>query len=199
MICTITSSKNGSEDSSATTIEGWHGWSHERAIHFLHGGPIVILDTATGGAGLAALSWNSEAPMEADGEGQWALGGARLHSIALLPTLAELRGEQLLMRSEQPGALAHATLFLPEAWAAARIESAADERALALEIEGAEGALTLWLNTAPGESITLGWITSDAEALLLREGQLCSIGGTRAEIGGARFTLPAGEGCQPLP
>lgn len=185
-------------DSSVTIIEGWHGWQHKRTIHFLHDGPMIILDEADGGGGHAAISWNSEVSLQQDGDG-WRVGEGRLLSIPLEPTTSQTQGQRVVLTSQSAGSLAHMTLFLPPSWADAALthDQSANGLAVLLRATTPE-SLTVFLNRTPSQWQALGGIESDAEALLVRDEQLCTIGGTRALLQGQAYTLPAAQGCQPL-
>ncbi|MEP7198819.1 MAG: hypothetical protein ABI874_03275 [Chloroflexota bacterium] len=49
---------NATPQVAQTVIDDWHGWTHTRTIYFYPRGPIVVVDTAAGGSGRAALSWH---------------------------------------------------------------------------------------------------------------------------------------------
>lgn len=122
-------------DTSVTLIEGWRGWDQRRTIVLQHGGPLVIIDRASGPPDRqAALAWNLPAAGQLVGQ-RIALGAnAELAMVPLEPgTLrsepqaAGSTGTRLLFLPGARGQLALASVILPGAWvgAALRVEGEA--------------------------------------------------------------------------
>ncbi len=66
-----------------TKIENWHGWSHVRTIYFYPQGPIIVVDSAHGGTGRAALSWHLVGQGRRDGNSLWLREGNHPARIVL--------------------------------------------------------------------------------------------------------------------
>jgi hypothetical protein len=136
-------------DRSTTVVSGWRGWSHRRTIAFHHGGPIVIVDEASGPSGrAAAISWHVAGSQQPGGT-RFRLAGDPPGELVLLPlerpggavearTAPGFPPLDLLYRPARDGRLALASVFLTGHWAGARVElrGAAAGRILEISREG---------------------------------------------------------------
>ncbi|MGE5276700.1 MAG: hypothetical protein ACM3SU_06880 [Acidobacteriota bacterium] len=136
-------------DRSTTAVSDWRGWSHRRSIAFHHGGPIVIVDDASGPSGrVAGISWHVAGSPEPGGT-RFRLSGDPPGELVLLPlerpggavearTAPGFPNLDLLYRPARPGRLALASVFLTGRWSGARVElrGAAVGRILEISREG---------------------------------------------------------------
>lgn len=135
-------------------LTDWHGWRHDRRVYFYHnGGPIVVIDEASGLPGSeAALVWHFT------GDGLW--DGRRMHlrsgddpaealivplSIAGRVSVQEggNTGRHVVYYNAADGRLRLATLFLLGQWAGAEVGF--DAAGQALRITGRQASIVLAL------------------------------------------------------
>jgi len=134
-------------DRSTTAVSDWRGWSHRRIVAFFHGGgPIVVVDQASGPASRqAAVAWHVDATREPEGM-RFSLGAGSRAELVLLSTdgssgavetrrLPEAGKLDVLYEPVRPGRLDLASVFLPERWRGAKVE---------IRSEGAAKALVVW-------------------------------------------------------
>jgi hypothetical protein len=139
-------------DWSHTRLANWRGWQHDRRIYFYHrGGPIVVVDEATGArTGQAALAWHFT-------DGKWTQNqrirfehtGNQVE-VVLVPMIS---GGQTKVTEEgsnggsdlhvvyygsTQGKMQLATLFLTEPWTDAEVTWNEEAQTLELEQESGE-------------------------------------------------------------
>jgi hypothetical protein len=120
-------------DFSSSVIEDWHGWKHQRSIHFYHQGPVVVIDTAKGRAGdQSALIWHTTSSNALTNNRLKIRDGADPAEMVLVPLQAgqvssrftQDNGNRELRLEFQPsdtGSLALATVFLTGKWTSAQV------------------------------------------------------------------------------
>lgn len=137
-------------------LTDWHGWRHDRRVYFYHnGGPIVVIDEASGLPGSeAALVWHFT------GDGLW--DGRRMHLrsgddpaealiVPLSPAgLVSVQGggntrHHVVYYNAADGRLRLATLFLLGQWAGAEVGF--DAAVQALRITGSQASIVLALES----------------------------------------------------
>ena len=133
-------------DMSSTVIDDWHGWEHQRVIHFYQHGPIVVIDTASGrDADQSALVWHTTSSHEFQGNRLLLRDGADPAEMVLLPlqagqfttTPAGSDGTGGLRVEFQPaisGSLGLATVFLSGEWVQAQVDLVEDDNQTLIKI-----------------------------------------------------------------
>jgi hypothetical protein len=113
-----------------TVIEAWHGWTHVRTIYLDTRGPIVVVDSARGGEGHAALSWHVVGDGEREGDGLWLRRGqhpARLVLSSWVDSLVQPihttygNGQSIVKYATHVGQLDVVSVFLTDEWATATV------------------------------------------------------------------------------
>jgi hypothetical protein len=145
---TVSEFEPGAEhDWSRTVLEDWHGWRHQRDIFFYHGGPLVVVDDASGSGGQdAALVWHVLGRLGSD-ERRLRLGSREERSeLLLLPedegylaVQPELRHQdvpriQAQYRAPARGNLKLVSVFLFDDWVGAEASLAREGDHLLLGI-----------------------------------------------------------------
>jgi hypothetical protein len=120
-------------DFSSSVIDDWHGWKHQRDIHFFHQGPIVVVDTATGRAkDRPALIWHTTSSNSLSQDRLAIREGSDPAEMVLVPlqpgqlssSFIENNDQKELRVEFQPsqnGDLALATVFLTGNWVSAQV------------------------------------------------------------------------------
>jgi hypothetical protein len=113
-------------DVSTTVIENWHGWTHRRSIYFVHDGPIIVLDEASGpSTSPAELVWHLPGGAQSSGQRIRLREGESPAEAVLLPNKGEIHynsdeaGMHVLVSGT--GSLSLTTVFLTNDWAGAEI------------------------------------------------------------------------------
>jgi hypothetical protein len=142
-------------DYSSSVIDDWHGWKHQRDIHFFHQGPIVVVDTATGRAkDPSALIWHTTSSNSLSQNRLIIREGSDPAEMVLVPLEA---GEffssyiennsqndlRLEFRPSANGALALATVFLSGNWISAQVNLLDVEGQLSLQIISTDDEILL--------------------------------------------------------
>lgn len=138
-------------------LTDWHGWRHNRRVYFYHnGGPIVVVDEASGSPGSeAALVWHFTGDGLWDGQRVYLRRGDDPVEVLFLPL--SLAGQVSVQRSGNTGRyvvyydaadgrLRLATLFLLGQWAGAEVDFDAEEQAL--RITAGQASIVLALESA---------------------------------------------------
>jgi hypothetical protein len=120
-------------DYTSSVIDDWHGWKHQRDIHFFHQGPIVVVDTATGRVkDRPALIWHTTSSNSLIQNRLIIREGSDPAEMVLIPLEAgefstnyiENSAQQELRVEFQPSQnrdLALATVFLTGNWVSAQV------------------------------------------------------------------------------
>ena len=150
---TVENFETGAErDLSRTVIEDWRGWRHARTIYFYHHGPIVVVDEATGPAGVrAGLAWHTVETTQS-AAGRFTLRGGD-HPAEML-TLSDESGptqiapgadahQSVLYRPSTSGQLRAVTVFLLGDWAGAEARLVTLEGQVTLELARGDRQLGL--------------------------------------------------------
>lgn len=198
----------GPLDVSRTALDDWRGWQQRRTIYFFHGGPVVVVDTATSrreGA-TAALSWGLVGEGRREGESLWLRGGEQAARVVwpaeAWPSMTvqsvpadspDQPNLHALYRSPREGRLDLATTWLFGAWADSQsqvttLREGGSDRVLGyrLRLSGEAGSLEL-LHNATSERLEAGGLATDGEAVLVwqaaqAETTVCIVGGRVAEV-----------------
>jgi hypothetical protein len=124
----------------------WGGWAHTRAIYFYPQGPTIIVDSAEGGEGHAALSWHTVGAGQRAADGIWLRQGqnpARLVFISDTGSEAAVQPEQnsygagqsIVYYAPQGGRLHAISVFLSGRWASATVTMSPQFRTLRIQSE----------------------------------------------------------------
>ncbi len=152
-------------DHTTILIQDWHGWRHQRDIHFYHQGPMIIVDQATGPSRqAAALTWHVSAPDQPHGV-RFPIGGpdnsAEMVLVgtppaAVLSTSLSAENEaagpwRIMVRGNPTGSLSVITVLLTGDWSGAGVTRVAEESGAWLIVE--KGAETLRIPLPAGLEI----------------------------------------------
>lgn len=145
--------------SSRTLIQDWHGWDHQRTIHFYHAGLIVVFDSGTGPKHQGAtVFWHlPENSSRADNR-VTVRGGDHPVEMVLLPLDSDLSTSSLDFKqkngagldakysSPPNGNLSLVTVFLTENWIGAEVSVQPSDSGPVLELRKNEHLLNFPLN-----------------------------------------------------
>jgi len=133
-----------------TRLADWHGWQHDRRVYFYHdGGPIVVVDDASGSSQQAALTWHlaGEGKMEGDrlslrdGDSPVEAYFVPLDAKGYFETTSnpgENSGVSVVYLPVAKGRLHLVTVFLPEQWVGADVKW--NQEVGTLRVENKDGA-----------------------------------------------------------
>jgi hypothetical protein len=150
-------------DFSSSVIDDWHGWKHQRDVHFFHQGPIVVVDTATGRAkDPSALIWHTTSNNSLIQNRLIIRKGSDPAELVLVPLGAgefstsyiENSGQKELRLEFRPsanGALALATVFLTGNWVSAQVNLLDVEGQLSLQITSTDDEILLPIQVTSNE------------------------------------------------
>ncbi len=126
-------STGATADTSTTVVEGWRGWRHSRTIHFVHGGPIIIVDQAAGRPdGPAAITWHLNDAVVSGDRMSLRSGGQQVEMVVVpvdgSPALSTSQSTSgavttMLYTGSRPSRLNAVTVFLRGPWLGASVEA----------------------------------------------------------------------------
>ncbi len=145
-----------------SVIEQWHGWTQTRTMYLYPQGPIVIVDSADGGEGRAALSWHVVGDGERDGDVLWLRRGAHparfvlphdawnTTSVRAAPSVYG-NAQTIVYYAPSAGRLQLVSVFLTDEWADAQVQIASNaaQRTFRLRISSAYQTIELQGQSSP--------------------------------------------------
>lgn len=133
-----------------TRLTNWRGWQHDRRVYFYHdGGPIVVVDDASGPSQQAALTWQLAGEGKMEGTRLSLREGDSPVEIHFVPldvdghfeitsNPGENSGASVVYLPVAKGRLRLATVFLPEQWVGAEVKW--NQEVGTLRVESKDGA-----------------------------------------------------------
>ena len=115
-------------DTSTSVISGWHGWTHQRTVSLYHGGPLVVIDKATGpAASPAALIWNiPEENSQIHGQRILIRSSANAAEMVLIPITGTIHTKDnnpgLQVQVKNTGKITLASIFLTGDWVGSQVK-----------------------------------------------------------------------------